>query len=99
MLFRDSDSYLLWPFSKNWREVEKETLTQGNLEQYPLSAMCGLAERVGLQRSCHHAQAQGAMEDFKKASQCAWKKWRATGLQYRREKPAARGGRHTGRQR
>ena len=28
-------------------------------------------------RPRHHAQAQGAIEDFKKASPCAWKKSRA----------------------
>jgi putative transposase len=57
-----------WIFEEFRITVAKQTLSR------ELRAM---GYRKLSARPRHHAQAQGAIEDFKKASHCAWKKSRA----------------------
>ena len=56
-----------WIFEEFRVTVAKQTLSR------ELRAM---GYRKLSARPRHHAQAQGAIEDFKKASHCAWKKLR-----------------------
>jgi putative transposase len=57
-----------WIFEEFRITIAKQTLSR----ELPAMGYRKLSARPR-----HHAQAQGAIEDFKKASPCAWKKLRA----------------------